>query len=299
MHMNPLLTAAEYQSLNDYWIEIMGRLRPGVSRAQAQSVLAPQFRQWIVSTATTAGERAQLPELVVTPGKGGLSGLRRRYSKPLYVLLTLVGLILAIARANVANLLMGRASARRREIAMRLSVGASRWRVVRQMLTESVLLASLGGVLGVALALWGIRFLTLLLAGGQSNLTLHPEVNWRVLSAMAVLSLLPQRVPVSKIHLRKPLVNDRNLRRARPVAFLDAAPQQGRNLHGLKKRRSHGHHAGFRISLRTLHVNADSPSPVNHRLIRQTRGAHARNLAELLAQISVERRDLRVLVPGL
>jgi macrolide transport system ATP-binding/permease protein len=190
IHANPLLKAAEYQNPNTYWIEIMGRLRPGVSRAQAQAVLAPQFHQWVASTARSAGERAQLPELVLTPGKGGLSGLRRRYSKPLYVLLTLVGLILTIACANVANLLLARASARRREIALRLSVGAGRWRVVRQMLTESVLLASLGGVLGVASAIWGIRFLTLLLAGGQSNFTLQAALNWRVLGAMAALSLL-------------------------------------------------------------------------------------------------------------
>jgi predicted permease len=190
IHSNPLLNAGEYQNPNTYWIEIMGRLRPGVSRAQAQAALAPQFHQWVANTAKTTGERAQLPELVLTPGKGGLSGLRRRYSKPLYVLLTLVGLILAIACANVANLLLARASARRREIAMRLSMGASRLRVVRQMLTESVLLASLGGVLGVALAISGIRFLTLLLAGEQSSSTLHAELNWRVLCAMAALSLL-------------------------------------------------------------------------------------------------------------
>ena len=190
MHANPLLAAREYQDVNDYWIEIMGRLRPGVSRARAQATMAPQFHQWVANTAKTAGERAQLPELVLTAGKGGLSGLRRRYSKPLYVLLTLVGLILTIACANVANLLLARAASRRREIALRLSVGASRWRVVRQMLAESVLLAWLGGVAGVALAMWGIRFLTLLLAGGQSNFTLHAELNWHVLCMMAVLSLL-------------------------------------------------------------------------------------------------------------
>jgi macrolide transport system ATP-binding/permease protein len=179
-----------YFDRNYYWIQIMGRLRPGVSRAQAQAMLAPSFQQWVASTAANDRERANLPALVVNEGTGGLDSLRRQYSQPLHVLMTLVGLILGLACANTANLLLARAASRAREMALRLSVGASRGRIVRQLLTESVLLASLGGVFGVLFAIWGIRFLTLLLANGRANFTLRAELNWHVLAAAAALSVL-------------------------------------------------------------------------------------------------------------
>jgi len=173
------------------WVIPMARLRPGVSAAQAQAAVGPAYMEWKASTDAKLA-KADLPTLIVKESAGGLDSLRRAYSKPLYVLLGLVGLILAIACANIANLLLARAAARTREMAVRLSIGAGRQRVIRQLMTESLLLSGIGGALGVVFAIWGVQFLTVLLSNGRANepYALAVTVNWRVLGVAAALSML-------------------------------------------------------------------------------------------------------------
>jgi macrolide transport system ATP-binding/permease protein len=178
-----------YLSGNDYWIELMGRLRPGVSMTEAQSQVASIFHTWVETTATTDAERTHLPELHLTNGGNGIDTLRRRYSQPFYLLCAMVGFVLAIACANIANLLLGRTTSRRREMAVRLGLGAGRWRIVRQLLTESMVLAILGGVVGVLFALGGVRFLTVLLASGGEGFPLRAELNWHVFGVAVALSI--------------------------------------------------------------------------------------------------------------
>jgi predicted permease len=197
-HTGPLLRAqgapgsdaGMYQNAQDYWLMIAGRLRPGMSRVQAEAILRQRFEQFVAATVTSPEQLRVVPTLAIEDGVGGLDGLRRRYRDPLSVLSVMVMLILAIACANVASLLTSRSAARRREIAVRLSVGAGRLTVIRQLLTESVILALLGGAVGVAMSVWGTQVLTRLLANGQENFTLHAELNWQVLAFTALVSVV-------------------------------------------------------------------------------------------------------------
>ncbi len=163
-----------------YWLMVMGRLKPGVSMDQAQATVNLALRQFLTEQAgsqLTEERQKGIQNTYVTlvEGKGGISGLRRDYSKPLHMLMAIVGMVLLIACANVGSLLLSRAAARKAEISLRMALGATRWRIIRQLLTESMLLAVVGGVCGVLLAQWGVTVLVNLVAQG-SPLNTRPDV---------------------------------------------------------------------------------------------------------------------------
>jgi len=177
------------------WVNIFGRLRDGMTEERARESLTRTWRQIRadeIGPAITEQQRRNLANsrLSVDPGAKGFGQIRRQFSQPLLILMTVVTLVLLIACLNVANLLLARATARQQEISMRLSLGASRARLVRQLLTESLLLAGAGGVLGLLFAAIGARLLVALVSGESNQIALRLSPDVRILAFTVAVSLL-------------------------------------------------------------------------------------------------------------
>jgi predicted permease len=181
-----------------WWLNVVGRLKPDASPAQARAELNGIFQAFMNDRSGPSGKISGTDEMRhdyfdhigLTPAARGLDILRNQFSKPLLVLMALVGLVLLIACANVANLLLARTAARNREFAVRLALGAGRVRLMRQVLTESLLLVGIGGLLGLLFASWAGRLLVAFFAAGQHGIAVDLHFDARVLAFSAGASLL-------------------------------------------------------------------------------------------------------------
>jgi putative ABC transport system permease protein len=178
-----------------WWLSLMGRLKPGwtIERANAQiQALSPAImRETLPSPYRADMAKGYLSnKLTVTSGATGVSGLRQRYEDPLWILLATTGLVLLIACANLANLLLARASIREREIAIRQAIGASRGRLIAQLLSESMLLALLGAALGAVFAAILSRGLVAFLTTEDNRMFVGLGIDWRVLGFAAGMAIV-------------------------------------------------------------------------------------------------------------
>jgi predicted permease len=212
------------------WIYISGRLKPGVSLEQAQTETREIFRQVTTAAAQSPTDVRLAAEHMfrLEPGTTGtVSGLRTGYERWLRLLLMVLGAVLLLASLNVATLLLSRSDARQREIATRLALGAGRWRLIRQFLTESLVLAAIAGAVGLALASWGSRLLLRIAvpAAERAPIDLTPDV--RLVAFIATVSLLTcvlfGLIPAIRAISPRTLLSTRQVGGGRQRRFLDRA----------------------------------------------------------------------------
>ena len=172
-----------------WWVNVMGRAKPGVNNAEVQSALDGELAAIVRGTMIVkAGD--DLPRLDLRDGSRGLFAQEKEYARPMAVLMTLVGFVLLLACANIANLMLARGSKRQREMSVRLAVGAGRVRIVRQMLVESLLLAALGGAVGILTGYLGSNLIPTMIGNAWERTDFHIHFDWRVLIFTAGITVM-------------------------------------------------------------------------------------------------------------
>jgi predicted permease len=176
------------------WLQVVGRLKPGMTRAKAQAAVNVGFQQvlksWAASMPTEQERKGMLDQkIVLKPGQNGVSYVRGDFGDPLLLLMVMVGVVLLIACANIANLTLARATGRQRELGVRMALGAGRPALIRQMLTESLLVAGAGGVAGSLIAVWCAELVISLVSSDNSDIVLDGRQDLTVFLFAAAASL--------------------------------------------------------------------------------------------------------------
>ncbi|HEY3738377.1 MAG TPA: ABC transporter permease [Bryobacteraceae bacterium] len=177
-----LSDAARLRSRDALWVAIIARLKPGVQPEQASAEADVLFQSYMADVRVLPQVRKMLFDHIdLTPAAKGFNSLRTRFSQPLIALMILAGLVLMAACVNVANLMLARAAARQRDFAVRLAIGAGRGRLIRQTLTEALVLVGAGSALGIALAKQGETALAAFFGEGRNQIVLDLSLDWRIL----------------------------------------------------------------------------------------------------------------------